>query len=124
MRKTHEMVRILMPVEGRMWIEVGGSRTVVIVEEDPEDATIRLVRNGKLILKVPSGERPWFFRPDQLSESIKRRGADAVAIDVLRWFARPVDGIVREIETVEPRVFYRKLRLVLRQMGARLKVIE
>jgi hypothetical protein len=66
-------------------------------DEHERDYVIRLERNGKLILKMKYEETPWFFYSDKLIESRRSRGDVATAVDILRWFTRPIDGMLNEL---------------------------
>jgi hypothetical protein len=70
-------------------------------DEDERDYVIRLERNGKLILKMKSEETPWFFYSDDLIESRKRHGDVATAVDILRWFAHPIDEMLNALKAGE-----------------------
>jgi hypothetical protein len=66
-------------------------------DEHERDYVIRLERNGKLILKMKYEETPWFFYSGRLIESRRSRGNVATAVDILRWFTRPIDGMLNEL---------------------------
>jgi hypothetical protein len=66
-------------------------------DEHERDYVIRLERNGKLILKTKYEETPWFFYSGKLIESRRSRGDVATAVDILRWFTRPIDGMLNEL---------------------------
>jgi hypothetical protein len=66
-------------------------------DEHERDYVIRLERNGKLILKMKYEETPWFFYSGKLIESRRSRGDVATAVDILRWFTRPIDGMLNEL---------------------------
>jgi hypothetical protein len=66
-------------------------------DEHERDYVIRLERNGKLILKMKYEKTPWFFYSGRLIESRRSRGDVATAVDILRWFTRPIDEMLNEL---------------------------
>ena len=94
-------VRIFQTVpEGVVRVEIGDDVIEVgeMWDENERDVEVYLKKNGKTIARMKSGETPWFLWEDELRENVMKYGADAVAIDIVRWFEHPFEEIVRDIK--------------------------